>query len=57
MASVAAISPTHAADHDPNTLQEMVDDADVDELTEEDPLTLDPSTLFPPSSPPFPSHP
>ncbi|KAL2038942.1 hypothetical protein N7G274_008282 [Stereocaulon virgatum] len=43
MASVAAISPTHAASHDPNTLQEMVDDADVDELTEEDPITLDPT--------------
>lgn len=51
MASVAVISPTHAADHDPNTLQEMVDDADVDELTEEDPLTLDPSTPFSTSLP------
>ncbi len=35
--------PVNGADPNNDTLQEMVEDADVEELTEEEPLTLDPS--------------
>lgn len=36
--------PVNGADPNNDTLQEMVEDADVEELTEDEPLTLDPST-------------
>ena len=46
MTALATNLPTNDADHDPNTLQEMVDDADIEEIGEEDPLTLDPSAFL-----------
>ena len=41
-------TPSHTNELDPNngTLQEMIDDPDPEDLTEEDPLTLDPSKII-----------